>query len=85
MSITENIHAVYKLILSDRPIGLKRIAETLKTLYKRVHYINRCKSWSPKGVFFFQKNTLHKSQITISKRFKDRIDKAIAPRNYKIV
>lgn len=35
----ENIDTVHDLILSDRRIGLKRIAETVRISYERVHHI----------------------------------------------
>jgi hypothetical protein len=39
MSSSENINAVYDMILADRRIGLKHKAETLEISYERVHHI----------------------------------------------
>ncbi|RXX88639.1 hypothetical protein DD587_32110 [Klebsiella pneumoniae] len=39
VSIPANIDAVHGLILEDRRIGLKRIAETLKISYERIFHI----------------------------------------------
>lgn len=82
VSTPENIDAVHDMILSDRRIGLKHIAETLKISYERVHHIVHVDldmkkisaKWIPKCLNADQKRARVEASRSICARFEEDPD-----------